>query len=280
GGEIEVDSTVGKGSTFTVNFSNIDIVEISQLQNEPEEEFNKNIEFEEKTILIADDVTSNRDVVKAFLSPYNLNCIEAVNGKDALEKAVKYKPSLIFLDLRMPEMDGFEFMRKFKKDSTLCEIPVIIISASVMQGTDEIIKSTGCNSFLKKPISKIELLKELKKYIPNEIIHSKTTNIITSSKLSEINFKKLKSSGELSEIIKLLENSFQKKWDKINETKIIEEIIEFGDEIRDLGTQFNIEMYYQWGNQIKQQAENFDIKGLNKNLEKFPEILKKIKEHQ
>ncbi|HEY1074802.1 MAG TPA: response regulator [Patescibacteria group bacterium] len=83
------------------------------------------------TILIIDDnerlITSYRD----FLQEAGLTITTATNGEEGLKKAAQHKPDLILLDLMMPEMDGLTMLKTLKKDDTLKDIPVMVMTALV-----------------------------------------------------------------------------------------------------------------------------------------------------
>jgi DNA-binding response OmpR family regulator len=80
----------------------------------------------------------------------------AINGRDGLKLAKKFKPNLIILDIRMPRMDGFEVLRRLKEDTGTVSIPVIMLSA--LDDDMSKIKSSGlyCETYITKPISVID----------------------------------------------------------------------------------------------------------------------------
>lgn len=81
-----------------------------------------------KTILVVDDEKRIISLLKAYLEQQGFGVITAANGKDALFVARQEKPDLIILDLMMPEMDGYEFMRLHRKER---ETPIILLTAKV-----------------------------------------------------------------------------------------------------------------------------------------------------
>jgi CheY-like chemotaxis protein len=81
------------------------------------------------TILVVDDDESARDIMSAAAKKAGWKSVSAVNGRDALDKIAKTLPSIILLDLMMPEMDGFTMIKELQKDEKWREIPIVIISA-------------------------------------------------------------------------------------------------------------------------------------------------------
>ena len=109
------------------------------------------------TILIVDDDSGARETLEALLAPEGYHLSLACNGVEALEKAEKLTPSLILLDVMMPEMDGFEVCRRLRSIPLLAEVPVIMLTAlddrdSRLQGIE-----AGADDFLSKPFDFSEL---------------------------------------------------------------------------------------------------------------------------
>ena len=112
-----------------------------------------------KTILIIDDKTSVRVLVKDYLSKEGFRVVEADNGQNGLYVARQEKPDLILLDIMMPEMDGIEFMRVFGKER---DTPIILMTAKVDE-TDKVLGlEFGADDYVTKPFSMRELLARIR----------------------------------------------------------------------------------------------------------------------
>ena len=108
-------------------------------------------------ILIVDDEPGARDILEALLLREGYQLAFASSGKEALKKAQELTPSLILLDVMMPEMDGFEVCQKLREMPLLAEVPIIMITAlddrdSRLQGI-----RSGADDFLSKPFDREEL---------------------------------------------------------------------------------------------------------------------------
>ncbi|MCQ1537481.1 response regulator [Methanocalculus taiwanensis] len=104
------------------------------------------------TVLIADDNPQNLYLLEAILKGYGYTPITAINGREALETAVKSPPDLIITDILMPEMDGFELCRRWKADTELQQIPFIFYTATYTDPRDEqFALSLGAERFVTKP---------------------------------------------------------------------------------------------------------------------------------
>ena len=111
-----------------------------------------------KKILVVDDEERNLKLLGAILSNYGYSYETAKDGKEALKKAEEFLPDLIYLDIMMPEMDGYEVLRRLRADQRFSHVPVVLITAladkdSKLKGLD-----TGANDFLTKPFDPTELL--------------------------------------------------------------------------------------------------------------------------
>ncbi len=173
-GEITVSSEVGRGTVFNIIIKEVEVASADDLTASQEKETDfDSIVFEQGTILIADDIAYNRELLTVFFEGYDLTLLEAENGREAIEKAREHQPDLILLDMKMPEMDGYEAALVLKKDDDLKEIPVIAVTASAMRKDDEIIKDL-CDSYLRKPVSRADLISEVSKFLPHTVTKKKS----------------------------------------------------------------------------------------------------------
>jgi CheY-like chemotaxis protein len=101
---------------------------------------------------MVDDVPLNLLVVTKMLSRFNFRIRTASNGIEALQKVAEEKPDLILLDILMPQMDGFEVLRRLRSDPATADLRVVILSA--LNTTEDIVKgfNLGANDFITKPI--------------------------------------------------------------------------------------------------------------------------------
>ncbi|MDY6800368.1 MAG: response regulator [Bacteroidota bacterium] len=103
-------------------------------------------------VLIIDDSLTNNVLLENVLKSANIESIVAYNGIEALKIIENEKPSLILLDIMMPEMDGFIFLEKIKNNDLTKNIPVIIITAKDDQESIYKAQKTGVQDFILKPI--------------------------------------------------------------------------------------------------------------------------------
>ena len=107
-----------------------------------------------KTILVVDDKKELRVMVKAYLEQEGFRIVTAGDGQEALFVARHEKPDLILLDLMMPHMGGYEFLRAHKKEA---DTPIIILTAKLEEGDKVLGLELGADDYLTKPFSMREL---------------------------------------------------------------------------------------------------------------------------
>lgn len=112
-----------------------------------------------RKILIVDDVTTNRTLLRIMLERHGFELIEAQNGKEAVEKVLTESPDLILMDIMMPVMDGIEAIEAIRKpENNLTELPIIAVTAINRRGNRERILNAGFNGYLQKPFKEQDLM--------------------------------------------------------------------------------------------------------------------------
>jgi len=111
-------------------------------------------------ILIVDDEPFMLRLIEASLKKGDFVVTSCRNGKQALECAAEHRPALIVMDLMMPELDGFETLRQMRRLPSLCEVPVIMLTAKSEQLAQSAAENSGVQVFLTKPFSPSQLLAE------------------------------------------------------------------------------------------------------------------------
>ena len=116
-------------------------------------------------ILLIEDDFDNQFVVKYFLEQSNYTVIVANNGKEGLEKLEEQNPDIILLDIMMPVMDGYQTIKRIRKDPKIKDIPVISLTANAQVTEKEKCLKSGFDQYIEKPIDLIFLLSSIKKML-------------------------------------------------------------------------------------------------------------------
>ncbi len=275
GGSISVESKAGKGSTFKVIFNDVQVASVGE-QTETEGTAGTGIDavtFESAVILIADDIESNRDLLKGFLDIPPFTLLEAKNGKEAVELTRLHRPDLVFMDMRMPVMNGYEATRILKADGDLKSIPIIALTASVMKQQEEKIQSAGCNAYLKKPVRRTALMTEAIRFLPHSKKEKDTLPVEEEMPIESLT-PAIKQ--KLPELLTVLEGELTRTWKELKKTFVIDEIERFAITVRELGKDYQLEMLASWGDTLTGQVKKIDMERMPGTLEAFPSLIEKI----
>ena len=116
-------------------------------------------------ILIAEDEKDIRELIVFSLQFAGFDVVPAVDGQDAVEKALEVKPDLIMMDVRMPRMTGYEACAKMKAIDELKDIPVVILSAKGQESEIQTGLNAGAYEYILKPFAPDELIQRVKDII-------------------------------------------------------------------------------------------------------------------
>jgi len=161
-GSITLKSQKDVGSTFIITIKKVQISDetVSKLTTR-----NKEVIFEKATVLIADDIELNRNLIKEYLQNTSLVLLEAKDGQEAVDSVKENDIDLVLMDIRMPNKDGYEATREIKE---LKNLPVMAITASVVsrkEGEENAI----FDDFLHKPVKSEVLMDSMCKFLKCEI---------------------------------------------------------------------------------------------------------------
>ena len=173
GGKLTFHSEVEKGTTFSFELE----FELAEKMKEEKKSADKSISGysgEKKNILIVDDNPTNRLMLIDVLKPLGFNIENAENGNEALDVIKKNKPDIVLLDLLMPEMDGQEFLTRFKSEYKMLQTKVIGISAAIADKERMERFSDACDGFISKPINVNLLLEKMAELLNIEWIVEET----------------------------------------------------------------------------------------------------------
>ena len=276
GGEILLKSVVGRGSKFEIILHNISVA-LVKLKPVKDDTFDHSlILFNKATILIADDVDTNRNLIKEIFSETNIRIIEAEDGQECISKTEQFKPDIILMDIRMPVVDGYEAIKKIRNNKDTSKIPIIALTAFAMEEDKKKIIKNDFNSFLSKPIQISDLYKELSKYLKYKVQADSVKSKITTYDfdLDKISAKVLK---EFPGMIDELQEKFIPKWKLVKKNHFVNEIINFGNQIENFGNNNSLNILENFGKDLVFYANSFDIENMDIVLNSFPGIIEKIK---
>ncbi len=248
-GTISLKSELGVGSKFTVQFKN---TLITDEETHNSKFVKQDIIFKEASVLIVDDIDINRKLLKDYFAELPFTLFEARNGKEAVEIFKREKLDIILMDIKMPEMDGYEATKIIKERS---KIPVIAITASVMYRSDDQ-RNEIFDEFLHKPVEFDHLVNTLSKFLACEIIQVEPEPEIEINKI-EIDTVR----AECSELVMMLKRA--------KEDGDMDAIESFAHELKQCADRTDNQTFEHISEQLLMAVDSFDIEECNILLNKF-----------
>ena len=265
GGSLTVESELGKGSSFIVSLKNIDIASIinEDIESKSDIDFSS-IKFESAVVLIVDDIKENRDLVKESFHDTEIKVLEASNGKEAVEIAKNQELDVILMDIRMPVMDGYMATKLIKEFSS---VPIMALTASIMQ--DELKKpdSEKFSGYLRKPISREELFKEMSKYV-------KFSTYINTEKSEEIS---ITDTQELRDFLDSLKPEVEILYKEAKSTNNISVITDFSKALLTLSLKYKIEYMIHYSKLLLEKIDSFEINSISIMLDDYEDKIEALK---
>jgi len=176
-GEVTVESSPGKGSTFTLSIPVVhpkateiaDVAAPSAASVVPAvRRANGEAGGRQPTVLVVDDSKENRDFLAQLLEKH-YRVLTAEDGRKAIDVTQSERPDLILMDLSLPVVDGWEATRTIKSDAKLRRIPIIAVTAHAAKEDWDGIRAAGCDSFLAKPVDETALFEALRHYLGSPV---------------------------------------------------------------------------------------------------------------
>jgi len=162
-GDLTVESREGEGATFRLT------VPVDEVQ--PPTVVSANIpkrrivgignNDREYRILLVDDDPSNRDVMDRMLKPIGFTVLQVPGGMEAIAAFADWQPNLILMDIRMPDVDGIAAIQAIRNTDTGRTVPIIGVSASVLEEDRATVLDSGADDFVAKPVQEADLLEKI-----------------------------------------------------------------------------------------------------------------------
>jgi two-component system, cell cycle response regulator DivK len=118
-----------------------------------------------KRILIVEDQEDNRRILRDLLAHTNYTVMEAVTGEEGVRLALTSQPDLILMDIQLPIIDGYEATCRIKAVPNLSQVPIIVITSYALSGDEERARAAGCDAYVAKPYSPMQLLSMIHQYL-------------------------------------------------------------------------------------------------------------------
>ncbi len=230
GGKVDVRSEVGKGTVF---FFDIDVEIVKQTDVKEEVAVKQIIGLkpnqERYRILVVDDNESNRQLLVKLLQPLGFELREAKNGQEAVDIWRKWQPQLIWMDMRMPVMDGYTATRTIKAESKRQETKIIALTASTLEEERAVVMGAGCDDYYRKPFREEEILEAMHHHIGVEYIYEEVEEATSQVDPEEVLTPETLKALPAELLIKLEELAVQANIMEVG--KVVEEISSYDERV-------------------------------------------------
>jgi two-component system cell cycle response regulator DivK len=120
----------------------------------------------DRTIMVVEDYDDTRLLLRQVLETRGYRVLEAINGQQAVDIAVREHPDLILMDLDLPILDGIAATQRIRQHADLTKVPIVAVTAYPMSYTHVKAFAKGCDEYMAKPIDLNELTELLSRYLP------------------------------------------------------------------------------------------------------------------
>lgn len=190
GGDLTVSSTLGVGSTVSFSFElhEADSSPAGLVDATPPHYLGIAPGSPIPRVLVVDDVKDNRDILRSMLSAVGFVIEEASDGREAVAMAKEWHPDIVLMDRRMPVMDGLDATLQIKSMPGDTKIPVIIVSASVLEEHRQEVLDVCADGFVRKPFRESEIMEEIRLLLPGLVYLYETTETDSTNTLPTVDF--------------------------------------------------------------------------------------------
>ncbi|NEQ96625.1 MAG: response regulator [Cyanothece sp. SIO2G6] len=279
GGTISVQSEIGCGSKFMVRLPGVEILpDLTVIPDDGPASTDETVDIlsstsRSLTILIVDDVPSNRNLLSAYFADTPHHVLEASDGQRALELALKHQPDLILLDLVMTPLDGRDVLKQLKQSQTTQNIPVIFVTASI-QEQDRAELQQLVQGFLRKPVSRAAIAAQLQRLFGNPA----PPEVQEDSDIASNHNGKMSAAARqrLAELVQLLQQEEESVWQTLHQTVIPDQVRLFAAKLQGWATEYESSELQVYASTLKQQSDRPDLVQLPETLATFPDIRKQL----
>ncbi len=262
-GSISVESEPGRGTTFRMEFPEIEIsARLPQTVTGPETDVDFN-ELRASSLLIADDNDTNRQLVEHLFAGTHHRLRLVTNGQEAVDAIMEERPDVVLMDIRMPVMDGRQALTTLRSAPGLELLPVIAVTASSLSAEEAGLRR-AFNGYVRKPFSRAELFSELAQFIPRA---EKPVQTSADQPLDEAG------RAALTKLVERLRAWEKSDWPGLRDGMVVNEISDFAGRLKTAAEEASCESLTEFAARLQAGADSFSVTVLEKTLAEYPSLV-------
>jgi signal transduction histidine kinase/CheY-like chemotaxis protein len=271
GGTVAVASVPGQGSAFHLRFP--DVAVSTRLPVSDNTDAESAVDFNAlcpAKILIVDDNQQNCNLVAGMFMGSHHKLAFGADGREAVEKAKSFRPDILLIDVRMPNMNGHEALDLLRKTPELQMLPVIAVSASNLSEKQKDLEEEF-SGYLRKPFTRRELFNELAQFLPRRESGETLPDAPSPAALNSRGVR-----GSMIELVTKLRALEAADWRNVRDSGAVNETRSFADKLEKLGRDTDSKELRAYAEALAHYADTYTVDALEKHLQQFPSLIERI----
>jgi signal transduction histidine kinase/ActR/RegA family two-component response regulator len=278
GGNISISSTVGEGTCLELRFPHITVSAQTAAPGPAESlsvvDFN---ELQPASLLVVDDNETNLQLLAGIFDDTHHKLTFATNGAQALELARTMSPQLMLLDIRMAGMSGREVLQEIRQVPGLKLLPVIAVTASTLQGSEDSVRD-GFNGHLLKPFSRKELFDQLAQFLVRvQTGPAPPPDSGPADPWNPAGPASAWTDATRAQLASELDGLLAGRWPALRDSPGVNESQAFARQLRAAGERAGCPLLVEYAERLLLHAVSYDVLALEQDLLKFPALVEAIR---
>lgn len=267
-GSVRLESVPGRGSTFLFEFGRVGIsaaLPDEERATAPDQDLDR---LRPSLILVIDDVLLNRELMFGYFEGSRHRLLYANGGLEGIEMAKKFRPDVILMDMRMPDIDGHAARNAIRGHPELQSIPIIAVTASSLLA-EEMNLRTIFDGYLRKPLTRDVLYGELARLLPKEGARHTASPLPVSLETAPAPDQP----GRWRELVERLRHLEENTWPSLSKSMGVRETEAFARELADAADAADCGPLAEYAGKLLAEVQAFDIQAQEKTMKAFPELV-------
>ncbi|HUF63848.1 MAG TPA: ATP-binding protein [Verrucomicrobiales bacterium] len=261
-GTVRVESEPGRGAEFVIELPDLAVSNRLPASALTEREFVDFNRLQASRIVAADDNVTNSQLMREMFRHTHHDLFIAANGQDALQLIEDVEPDLVFMDIRMPKLDGLEAIKILRSNPRFRVLPVIAVTAfSEPDGAPP--DREGFDGYVRKPFSRAELFKEMASFLP--LAEKPRAPVSMDSR-----------PGEWGELIRTLHGLESTRWPELRDGMLLSGVMTFAHDLHDLAESEQCRSLGGFAIALERAAAEFNFSEMERLIRAFPDEISSL----